>query len=60
METLLLPEISEADKLEMLMSELIQMADRFEFESPEAQKKHQAIKATLFMSYFHTTGKLPS
>lgn len=60
METLLLPEISEADKLEMLMSELIIISDRFEFETPEAQKKHQAIRSTLFMSYFHTTGKMPS
>lgn len=50
---------TDEQRLEDLCKVLIKIANSVSFDSKEACEKHQVIKSTLFMSHYHTTGKVP-
>jgi len=51
--------VSEDKKLAELSKALWDLVNAYDFETGEGKAKYQAIRSTVFMSHFHTTGNMP-
>jgi hypothetical protein len=59
METPEITIVSEDKKLAELSKALWDLVNAYDFDSEEGKAKYQAIRSTVFMSHFHTTGNMP-
>lgn len=59
MENLELTAVSEDKKLAELSKALWDLVNAYDFETEEGKAKYRAIRSTVFMSHFHTTGEMP-
>lgn len=51
--------VSENKKLAELSKALWDLVNAYDFETDEGKAKYLAIRSTVFMSHFHTTGVMP-
>ncbi|MCF2498360.1 MULTISPECIES: hypothetical protein [Dyadobacter] len=59
METLELPAVSEEQRLEELSKAMWDLVNAYSFDTQEGKSKHLAIRSTVLMSIYHTTGVMP-